>query len=78
MSYAAPRKAKLKLPVTAKIIGSNDTVTYRAGKACQVQRNPAHPGRFIVWFNRTNIAHVPAEQLPETIEYLDGKPEGWQ
>lgn len=78
MSYAVPRKARLKLPITAKGIGSKNTVTYRAGKACQVQRNPAHPGMFIVWFSKTNIAHLPAEQLPETIVYMDGKLEGAQ
>jgi hypothetical protein len=51
---------------------------YKAGKACQVQRNPSNPGMFIVYFSNTNIAQVPAEHLPETIQYMDGKPEGWQ
>lgn len=78
MSYAAPRKAKLKLPLTAKVIGQGRTVDYKAGKACQVQRNPSQPGIFIVYFSKTNIAQVPAEKLPETIEYTDGKPEVWQ
>jgi hypothetical protein len=78
MSYAAPRKAKIKVVLTAKVIGTGRTVEYKAGKACQVQRNPGHPGMFIVWFSRTNVAHIPAERLPETIEYADGKPEGWQ
>ncbi|CAB3697049.1 hypothetical protein LMG26690_02424 [Achromobacter animicus] len=32
----------------------------------------------MVYFSKTNIAQVAAEKLPETIEYTDGKPEGWQ
>lgn len=78
MSYAAPRKAKLKLPLTAKVFGQGRTVDYKAGKACTVQRNPSQPGMFIVYFSKTNIAQVPAEKLAESIEYTDGKPEGWQ
>lgn len=78
MSYAAPRKAKIKVAMVAKVIGQGRTVEYKAGKACQVQRNPSNPGMFIVYFSKTNIAQVPAMQLPETIEYTDGKPEGWQ
>lgn len=78
MSYAAPRKAKTKTGLVAKVIGANRTVEYKPGKACRVQRNPAHPGMFIVWFSRTDIAHIPAERLPETIEYTDGRPEGLQ
>lgn len=78
MSYAAPRKAKLKIAVTAKVVGQGRTVDYKAGKACQVQRNPSHPGMFIVWFSKTNIAQVPAEQLTNTIEYTDGRSEGFQ
>lgn len=78
MSYAAPRRAKTKVALTAKVIGQARTIEHKAGKSCQVQRNPTHPGMFIVWFNKTNIAHIPAERLPETIEYVDGKPEDWQ
>ena len=78
MSYAAPRKAKTKVEVTAKVIGQGTTTTYKAGKACQVQRNPSNPGMFIVYFTKTNIAQVRAEDLPETIEYTDGKPAHWQ
>jgi hypothetical protein len=78
MSYAAARKAKLKISVTAKVIGQGTFVEYKAGEACQVQRNPSNPGMFIVYFSKTNIVQVPAEQLPETIQYMDGKPEGWQ
>lgn len=68
MSYAAARKAKLKVAITAKVIGQGTFVDYKAGKACQVQRNPSNPGMFIVHFSKTNIAQVPAEQLPETIQ----------
>jgi len=78
MSYASARKAKLKISVTAKVIGQGTFVDYKAGKACQVQRNPSNPGMFIVYFSKTNIVQVPADQLPETIQYMDGKPEGWQ
>lgn len=78
MSYAAARRAKLKIPITAKVIGQGTTVEYKAGRACQVQRNPSNPGMFIVYFSKINIAQVPAEQLSETIHYVDGKPEGWQ
>lgn len=78
MSYAAPRKAKTKVPMIAKVIGANRTIEYKAGKACQVQRNPSNPGMFIVYFSKTNITQVPAIQLPEAIEYTDGKLEGWQ
>lgn len=78
MSYAAARKAKLKRTVIAKVIGQGMTVEYKAGKSCHVQRNPSNLGMFIVYFSKTNIAQVPAEQLPETIQYMDGIPEGWQ
>lgn len=78
MSYAVPRKAKTKVALVAKVIGQGRTVEYKAGKACQVQRNPSNPGMFIVYFSKTNIAQVPANQLSETIQYTDGKPEGWQ
>ncbi len=78
MSYAAPRKAKTKVALTAKVIGASRTVEYKAGKACRVQRNPAHPGMFIVWFSKTNVAHLSAEQLPISIAYTDDRPEGWQ
>ncbi|WP_256858486.1 hypothetical protein [Burkholderia cenocepacia] len=40
----------------------------------KVQRSPAEPGLFIIWFGKTEIAKVPALQLSETIEYIDGRP----
>lgn len=76
MSYAFSRKAKLKISLNAKVVGQGKIVEYKAGEACQVQRNPNNPGTFIVWFSKTHIAQVPAEQLPETIQYMDEKPEG--
>lgn len=76
MSYAAARKAKLKISVTAKVIGQGTIVEYKAGKACQVQRNPSNLGMFIIYFSKTNIGQVPAELLPETIQYTNGNPEG--
>lgn len=78
MSYAAPRKAKTKVSLVAKVIGQGKTVEYKAGKACQVQRNPSNPGMFIVYFSKTNIAQIEARNMPETIQYMDGRPEGWQ
>lgn len=78
MSYAAPRKARTKKALTAKIIGSNNVVTFEIGKICRVQRNPSQPGLFIIWFSQNKIVQVPAKELPETIEFIDGKPEGWQ
>lgn len=73
MSYETPRNAKLKLPLQAKVIGKGVMVEYGAGKACQVQRNPSKPGWFIVYFRKDHIGQVPAEQLPETIQYTDGR-----
>lgn len=78
MSYAAPRPAKLKIEVTSKNIGKGGALeNHRAGKKVQVQRSPAEPGFFIIWFSKYNIAKIPAEQLQATIEYTDGKPEGF-
>lgn len=78
MSYAAPRKAKTKKELVAKVIGKGETKTYKAGKACSVMRNPSQPGMFIVYFTPKIIAQVRAEDMPETIEYTDGKPDHWQ
>lgn len=78
MSYGIPRKAKLKLPLTAKVIGTGTTRDYRAGKQCQVQRNPTNPSMFIIWFSKSDIAQVTADDMPSTIEYIDGKPDHWQ
>lgn len=78
MSYAAPRPAKTKKELIAKVIGAGTTKTYKAGKACQVQRNPAQPGMFIVYFAKNIIVQVKSEDMPETIEYTDGKPALWQ
>jgi len=78
MSYAAPRKAKTIKALTAKVIGSNDFVQFKAGTICRAQRNPSQPGLFVIWFSQNKIVQVPAKELPETIEFTDGKPEGWQ
>ena len=78
MSYAAPRKAKTKKALTAKVIGRNSIIEFEVGTSCRVQRNPSQPGIFIIWFSKNKIAQIPAKELPETIEFIDGKPEGWQ
>jgi hypothetical protein len=75
MSYELPRAAKLKREVESKYIGLNAGRTHKAGKKCKVQRSPAEPGVFIIWFGKTEIAKVPALQLTDTIEYLDGRPQ---
>ncbi|QNB14284.1 hypothetical protein G5S35_22360 [Paraburkholderia tropica] len=75
MSYELPRAAKLKKEVESKYIGLNAGRTHKAGKKCKVQRSPAEPGLFIIWFGKTEIAKIPALQLTDTIEYLDGRPQ---
>ena len=74
MSYELPRAAKLKKEITSKYIGLDAGRTHKAGKKVKVQRSPAEPGLFIIWFGKTEIAKVPALQLSETIEYIDGRP----
>ncbi|MEZ0602972.1 hypothetical protein ACAX43_12575 [Paraburkholderia sp. IW21] len=73
MSYEMPRAAKLLKEVESKYIGLSAGRTHKAGKKCKVQRSPADPGLFIIWFGKTEIAKVPALQLTETIEYTDGR-----
>jgi len=73
MSYELPRAAKLKVAIESKYIGLQVGRTHKAGKKCKVQRSPADPGLFIIWFGKTEIAKVPALQLTETIEYTDGR-----
>ena len=78
MSYAAPRPAKLKIQLETKVIGTPTKNMQKIGKKVQVQRNPSQPGMFIVWISKKELAQVPAEKLTDTIEYTDGRPEGWQ
>ncbi|WP_179400675.1 hypothetical protein [Burkholderia guangdongensis] len=73
MSYELPRPAKLLVEVHSKYLGLNAGRTHKAGKKCKVQRSPADPGLFIIWFGKTEIAKVPALQLTQTIEYTDGR-----
>ncbi|EJO57359.1 hypothetical protein [Burkholderia multivorans] len=75
MSYELPRAAKLLKDVQSKYIGLDAGRTHKAGKKCKVQRSPAEPGLFIIWFGKTEIAKVPALQLSETIAYTDGRPQ---
>ena len=75
MSYELPRPAKLLVPVTTKYIGQDDGRSHKAGKKCNVQRSPADPGIFIIWFGKKEYAKVPALELTQTIEYLDGRPQ---
>ncbi|MEX3923097.1 hypothetical protein AB4Y36_03610 [Paraburkholderia sp. BR10936] len=73
MSYELPRAAKLLINVDSKYIGLDAGRTHKAGKKCKVQRSPADPGLFIIWFGKTEIAKVPALRLTQTIEYTDGR-----
>ena len=85
MSYANPRPAKLKAPVDTRTITGNGmptTGTRAAGEKCQAQRSPTDPGFFILYFgkktpSKQEYAKVPAEKLADTIDYTDGKPEGF-
>ena len=78
MSYAASRPAKLKISVISKLIGVGTLTTHKVGKKVKVQRNPTYPNMFILWFSPKDLAQIPAIELSDTIEYTDGKPEGWQ
>lgn len=73
MSYEPPRPAKLLVAIESKYLGFNVGRTHRAGKKVKVQRSPADPGVFIIWFGKAEIAKVPARQLMDTIEYTDAK-----
>ena len=80
MAYEIPRPAKLLIAVTAKVVGKTETRDYKAGKKCTVQRDPMAPGNFIIYFenNRSKgiaiIKKIPGEELRNTIEYTDGRP----
>lgn len=79
MSYEAPRAAKILKPMQGKIVGKAEFKDYKAGKACKVQRDPTNPGQFVIYFEynpskgRAIIAKFDAKELPETIQYTDGK-----
>lgn len=76
--YGVPRAAKLKVAVTAKKIGSGgQTIEYPAGKKCKVQRSPVF-GEYVIWFKKDEVAKIQAKEVPDTIEYTDGKPVDWQ
>lgn len=84
MSYANPRPARLKKDVVTKIITSSGPTagSQKAGTKCQAQRSPGDIGFFVLYFGKRSatkaeVAKIPAEQLAETIEYTDGKPEGF-
>ena len=85
MSYANPRPAKLKKQVDTRTITGNGSPTLQqraVGEKCQAQRSPNDPGFFILYFGKKSAtkqeyAKVPAEELADTIQYTDGKPEGF-
>lgn len=80
MSYELPRAAKLLVDVQSKFIGKPDGNLHKAGKKVKVQRSPANPGEFVIWFGAGNkeYAKVQAMDLKDTIAYTDGRPEGHQ
>lgn len=78
MSYEVPRAAKLLKDVQSKYIGKNDGRLHKAGKKVKVQRSPANPGEFIIWFGKAEIAKIQSLELVDTIEYTDGRKEGFQ
>ncbi|WP_236002473.1 hypothetical protein [Paraburkholderia elongata] len=71
MSYEPLRPAKLLIEVESKYIGFNVGRKHRAGKKVKVQRSPANPGIFIIWFGKAEVAQVPALRLAQTVEYTD-------
>ena len=75
MAYETPRAAKLLKEVESKYIGFGVGRTHKIGKKCKVQRSPAEPGLFIIWFGKTEIAKVQALDLTTTIQYTDGRPQ---
>lgn len=74
MSYENPRPAKLLLPLTSKIVGKNEGKIYKAGKKVTVQRSPAEPGLYLVWFAKNEYAKIDAMDITKIIEYTDGRP----
>jgi hypothetical protein len=80
MSYELPRAAKLLKDVQSKYLGKNEGRLHKAGKKVKVQRSPANPGEFLIWFGTGNkeYAKIQALELRDTIEYTDGRHEGVQ
>jgi hypothetical protein len=78
MSYELPRAAKLLVDVQSKYIGKDEGRMHKAGKKVKVQRSPANPGEFIIWFGKAEVAKIQALELSKTIEYTDGRKEGIQ
>ena len=85
MSYANPRPAKLKAQVNTRTVTGNGNPTQgvrEVGEKCMVQRSPMDPGFFLIYFGKKSpskqeYAKIPAESLPDTIQYTDNKPEGF-
>lgn len=81
MAYENPRPAKLLKAITGKVVGKNEHKEYKVGKACTVQRDPNDPGRFVIYFANNPsrglaiFAKIPGEELRETIQYTDGRPD---
>jgi len=73
MSYELPRAAKLLKEVESKYIGFGVGRTHKVGKKVKVQRSPADPGLFIIWFGKTEIAKIDALELTSTVQYTDGR-----
>ena len=71
MSSELPRPAKLLVDVESKYIGFDVGRTHKAGKKVKVQRSPADPCLFIIWFGKAEIAKIRGLQLAQTIEYTD-------
>lgn len=77
--YENPRPAKTKVPIKAKVVGKDEYVEYKAGKRCNVQRDPTNTSQFVIYFeyskakNRAVIHKFQVNELPETIEYLDAR-----
>lgn len=78
MSYEVPRPALLLKDVQSKYIGKDTGRLHKAGKKVKVQRSPANPGEFIIWFGKAEIAKFQALDLVDTIQYTDGRKEGFQ
>ncbi len=73
MAYEVPRAAKLLKEVESKYLGLSVGRTHTKGHKCKVQRSPADPGIFVIWFGKTEYAKVQALDLTTTIQYTDGR-----
>lgn len=79
MAYEIPRPAKTLKEITAKVVGKDETKTYKAGKAVKVQRDPTNPGQYVIYFenNRSKgiaiFKKIPSIELQDTIQYTDGR-----